>query len=125
MRHWMGPAVGAVIIYTLTDRLNSAGLEDVNQVIIGGLLIILVLAVREGIFLRLLDRWKLALTTFVLAMAVWTIFDLATSLIWDFAYSSLLTLVAILLPRNLPRRRAGTAGEAAPQPSEAIDRSPP
>jgi branched-chain amino acid transport system permease protein len=125
MRHWMGPVVGAVIIFTLTDRLNSAGLEDVNQVIIGGLLIILVLAVREGIFLRLLDRWKLALTTFVLAMAVWTAFDLATSLIWDFAYASLITLGAILLPRNLLRSESGPPAGATPQPAEASDRSPP
>ena len=46
MRHWMGPVVGAVIIFTLTDRLNSAGLQDLNQVLIGGLLILLVLSVR-------------------------------------------------------------------------------
>ncbi len=48
MRHWMGPVVGAMIIYTLTDRLNSAGLADLNQVIIGALLIVLVLGRPRG-----------------------------------------------------------------------------
>lgn len=112
MRHWMGPVVGAVIIFTLTDRLNSAGLEDVNQVIIGGLLIVLVLAVREGIFLRLQARWRLALTVFVGAMVVWTAFDLATSLIWDFAYASLLTVLLVLAPDVMGW--LGRSGDEAP-----------
>ncbi len=125
MKHWMGPVVGAVIIYSLTDRLNSAGLEDLNQVIIGGLLIVLVLAVREGIYLRLRERWKLSLAVFAAAMAIWTIFDLATSLIWDFSYASLITVGVALLPS---RRRPGESeppSAGVPQTAAASDRSPP
>jgi len=113
MKHWMGPAVGAVIIYTLTDRLNSAGLEDVNQIIIGGLLIVLVLAVREGIYLRLRARWKLALATFLAALSVWTLADLGSSVIWDFAYASLLTVGVTLIPTRA-RRRTEVRSEGPP-----------
>ena len=124
MKHWIGPAFGAVIIYALTDRLNSAGLEDLNQVIIGGLLIVLVLAVREGIYLRLRTRWKTAMGVFLLSMAVWTVFDLASSLIWDFSYASLITVGVALIPlgRRLDEPAPGTIVEEAKDPS---DRSPP
>jgi len=116
LKHWMGPVVGAVIIYTLTDRLNSAGLEDVNQVIIGGLLIVLVLAVREGIYLRLRIRWKLTLSVFAVAMVILTVTDIGSSLIWDFAYASLATLLAVLLP---VRRR-----QAESPPPDSVDEAP-
>ncbi len=123
LKHWMGPVVGAVIIYTLTDRLNSAGLEDVNQVIIGGLLILLVLAVREGIYLRLRRRWKLALATFAAAMVILPITGVGgfeNRLIWDFAYSSLATLLVVLLPS---RRSAVVAPAAAAEEVPAVDQS--
>ncbi len=123
LKHWMGPVVGAVIIYTLTDRLNSAGLEDVNQVIIGGLLILLVLAVREGIYLRLRRRWKLALATFAAAMVILPITGVGgfeNRLIWDFAYSSLATLLVVLLPS---RRSAAVAPAAAAEEVPAVDQS--
>lgn len=126
MKHWMGPVVGAVIIYSLTDRLNSAGLEDLNQVIIGGLLIVLVLAVREGIYLRLRGRWKLALSLFAAAMAIWTAFDLASSLIWDFFYSSLITVGMALVPSRRQDREAAPTTVPEPEPEPApTDGNPP
>jgi branched-chain amino acid transport system permease protein len=118
LKHWMGPVVGAVIIYTLTDRLNSSGLEDLNQVIIGGLLIVLVLAVREGIYLRLRGRWKLSLAVFASALLIWTVFDLATSLIWDFSYASLLTALVALFPVRRSGANVDDAGSAIPDPTE-------
>ena len=104
MRHWMGPVVGAMIIYTLTDRLNSAGLADLNQVIIGALLIVLVLGVREGIYLRISARWIASAVIFFGAMAVLTVFDLTSSLIWDFSYALLITMVMLLIPTPLWER---------------------
>ncbi len=104
MRHWMGPVVGAMIIYTLTDRLNSAGLADLNQVIIGALLIVLVLGVREGIYLRISARWIASAVIFFGAMAVLTVFDLTSSLIWDFSYALLSTMVMLLIPTPLWER---------------------
>ncbi len=120
MRHWMGPVVGAMIIYTLTDRLNSAGLADLNQVIIGALLIVLVLGVREGIYLRISARWIASAVIFFGAMAVLTAFDLTSSLIWDFSYALLITMVMLLIPTPLwerltQRRIAEPPGDPPPE----------
>ena len=120
MRHWMGPVVGAMIIYTLTDRLNSAGLADLNQVIIGALLIVLVLGVREGIYLRISARWIASAVIFFGAMAVLTVFDLTSSLIWDFSYALLITMVMLLIPTPLwerltQRRIAEPPGDPPPE----------
>jgi branched-chain amino acid transport system permease protein len=120
MRHWMGPVVGAMIIYTLTDRLNSAGLADLNQVIIGALLIVLVLGVREGIYLRISARWIASGVIFFGAMAVLTAFDLTSSLIWDFSYAVLITMVMLLIPTPLwerltQRRIAEPPGDPPPE----------
>jgi branched-chain amino acid transport system permease protein len=130
MRHWMGPVVGAVIIYTLTDRLNSAGevstplgtidFIDVNQIIIGGLLIVMVLGVREGIFLRMRDRWVTSTVAFAGTMAVLVAFDLTDSLVWDFAYSALVTVAPLLVPTRIYDLLRGRApAGAAPAPEEA------
>ena len=120
MRHWMGPVVGAMIIYTLTDRLNSAGLADLNQVIIGALLIVLVLGVREGIYLRISARWIASGVIFFGAMTVLVVFDLTSSLIWDFSYALLPTMAMLLIPTPLwerltQRRVADPPGDPPPQ----------
>ena len=125
MKHWMGPVVGAVVIYTLTDRLNSAGLQDVNQLIIGGLLIVLVLAVREGIYLRIRQRWQLAFGVFTLSMVVWTAADLGSSLIWDFAYASLITLGVVLLPSRRQRSQPKPPSGSELVTAESIPDRPP
>lgn len=96
-RHWMGPVVGAVFIFTITDRFNSSGLEDFNQVFIGGLLIVLVLAVREGIYVRLRDRWVATVVIFVGAMVLVSVLG-DSSIVWEFLWGSLATLVMALIP---------------------------
>ena len=107
-KHWLGPAVGAVIIYTITDRFNSAGFEDFNQVFIGGLLIVLVLAVREGIYLRLRERWVTTIGLFAAAMVGLVLFS-EVSMIWKFLWSSLLVLAMALIPARVwPSRDAAT-----------------
>lgn len=56
MRHWMGPVLGALVVYTLSDRLNRAGLEDFSDLIIGALLILMIVVVKEGLYLRMRER---------------------------------------------------------------------
>lgn len=102
--HWMGPVVGAVIIFTLSDRLNSAGLTDVNQIIIGTLLVILALAVKEGIYARMRDRWLTTIVTFFGVIAIATVFDLTSSLISDFAIAMVVTVLVLMVPERLWER---------------------
>jgi branched-chain amino acid transport system permease protein len=108
--HWMGPVVGAVIIFTLSDRLNSAGLTDINQIIIGSLLVILSLAVKEGIYVRMRDRWVTTLITFFGVIAVTAVFDLTDSLISDFAIAMVTTVIVLLVPQQIWDRVRGGRG---------------
>lgn len=72
-RHWLGPAIGAVIIYTLNDVFSDTNLRFLNEVAIGGLLIVIILFVPEGIFERLRSRIVLSA---ILAVIV-TVFQVA------------------------------------------------
>lgn len=116
MRHWMGPVVGAVVITTLSDRLNSAGLTDVSQIIIGLLLVVLALAVREGVYLRMKRRWLSTLVIFFGVVTVMTVLNLSDSLITDFAYAMVVTVIALLAPDSwwdkAEHRRRGAGGDS-------------
>lgn len=124
LRHWMGPVVGAVVIFTLSNRLSSAGLADVSQIIIGSLLVVLALAVREGLYLRMRKRWRSTLTTFGAAMAIVTLFDLTQSLISDFAFAMVATVLLLLLPGRAGSRlgRMGAPNpDGEPDPKEKVE----
>jgi branched-chain amino acid transport system permease protein len=125
MSHWMGPVVGAVIITTLSDRLNSAELADVSQIIIGALLVVLALAVREGVYLRMRDRWVTTAAIFFGVLAVVTLLDINSSFISDFAYAMVATTLAMLVPSGVWERmrasRGGTGGDGPPEtPAEGM-----
>ncbi len=98
MQHWMGPVVGAVIITTLSDRLNSAGLTDVNQIIIGSMLVLLALAVREGVYVRMRRHWVTTAVTFFGVLALVILLDVNDSLISDFAYAMVAAVLVMLVP---------------------------
>lgn len=55
-RHWMGPVLGALVVYTLNDRLNRAGMQEVSDVVIGAALILMILAVKGGLYPRMRQR---------------------------------------------------------------------
>ena len=119
MGHWMGPVIGAIIIFTLSDRLNSAGLTDVNQIIIGLLLVTLTLAVKEGIYVRMRDRWVTTLVSLAAVLTVTSVLDVTGSLISDFAIAMVITVVLLLVPDRLwERTRGGSDGEGGPPPVE-------
>jgi branched-chain amino acid transport system permease protein len=123
MQHWMGPVVGAVIITTLTDRLNSAGLADVNQIIIGGMLVVLALAVREGVYVRMRRRWPTTAITFFGVLGLATVLDLNDSLISDFAYSMVATVLVMLVPDRVWALLGDVFRRSEPveEPTEAED----
>jgi branched-chain amino acid transport system permease protein len=54
--HWLGPAVGAVVIVTLRDWLSAQGLEGWNLIILGLVLVVLILVAPEGLMARLRVR---------------------------------------------------------------------
>lgn len=122
MRHWMGPVVGAVIIYTLSDRLNSAGLTDINQIIIGSLLVILAVAVKEGVYVRMRDRWVTTLVSVAVVLGVTGFFDLTGSLISNFAIAMVVTVAVLMIPNRVWERvRGGEGSDEDEGPSAGVE----
>jgi branched-chain amino acid transport system permease protein len=103
-RHWLGPVLGALIIHTLSDRFSSARMEFLNQIIIGSLLIVMVLFVREGIYPRLRRRAWFALGLFGLVLVVQILGGIGNRLITQIAIAMLALIVALLLPEVLYRK---------------------
>jgi len=54
--HWLGPAIGALLIVTLQDRLAASGFEGFSLIVLGGVLLALVLLAPEGLVPRLRPR---------------------------------------------------------------------
>ena len=120
LRHWLGPVVGAVIVTTLTDRLNSAGLVEVNQVIVGALLIVLALAVREGILMRMKARLASTALVFAAVFAGVRLAGVSRSLVTDFALALLSAVALLLVPDRVWARVARRRTVAVAQPRPAL-----
>ncbi len=129
MRHWMGPIVGATIIHTLTDRLNRASdlelfggnvtvsLDHLNDIIIGLLLIVMVLAVKDGLWPRLVDRKWAAAGAFVVGILIARIWAPEMSPIGQFVAGEL-GAVAVLLPSSAVIDRWRSRGGPSETPDE-------
>ena len=61
--HWLGPAIGAIVIHTLRDRLASGGFEGLSLIVLGLVLASLVLLAPEGLVARLRMRPVLVAAT--------------------------------------------------------------
>ncbi|HSJ36499.1 MAG TPA: branched-chain amino acid ABC transporter permease [Acidimicrobiia bacterium] len=107
-RHWAGPIVGALVVYTLNDRLNRAGLEDFSDLIVGALLILMIVAVKEGLYLRMRERPWMTLIGAGLGLVFGLVVGVEGSAVTMLAYILLGAVVAVMLPR---RRRAPVPSE--------------
>jgi branched-chain amino acid transport system permease protein len=101
--HWLGPALGALIIVSLRDRLAAGGFEGWSLILLGLILATLVLLAPEGLIARLRIRPRAAALTFaalLLALAVYN--DWGAPLDW-LAVSMAAAAVVAFLP--VSRRR--------------------
>lgn len=94
--HWAGPVVGATLVHTLSDRLSGVGLADLTQVLIGAVLIVVMLYLREGVYGRLRRRAKPAALVFALSLPAWSLIH-GGVLDW-IAGAMAATLLLLLLP---------------------------
>jgi branched-chain amino acid transport system permease protein len=72
-RHWLGPVIGALLIYSLQEQLSSSGHERWAQVVLGSILVVVILYAPEGLQARMQARQRQALAAgaaLVIAMAV-------------------------------------------------------
>lgn len=107
-RHWMGPVLGALVVHTLNDRLNRAGLQDFSDLIIGALLILMIVVVKEGLYLRVREHPRLALAGGAAGLVVGLVVGAADSAVTLLAY----VLIGGVLFALLPSR--GRKGEPPP-----------
>lgn len=54
--HWLGPAIGAVVIHTLQNRLAASGFDGYSLIVLGLVLVALVLLAPEGLMARIALR---------------------------------------------------------------------
>jgi branched-chain amino acid transport system permease protein len=117
--HWLGPALGALIIVTLQDRLAAQGFEGYSQIILGGILVALVLLAPEGLMARLRPR---LLPVAVAAVAVFAALGVVGAwgapLDW-FAVALVTAAVVAFWPRRRSRALAGAAARGGVAPSDA------
>jgi branched-chain amino acid transport system permease protein len=97
-QHWLGPVLGAVVVFTLQDRLVSGGLADWNEVIIGAILVLLVTFVGEGLYERGAGRWIPAGTVLVVGTVVLAAAGVADGLINAFAFALAAAVIVLFLP---------------------------
>lgn len=100
-QHWLGPVIGAVIIHTLTDTFSKASIEYLNQIIIGSLLIVMILFLRDGIYERLRHRLWPSLIVLVVALLAQLLSGIGERVITQLAYAMLTTIAFLLLSENL------------------------
>lgn len=109
-QHWLGPVLGAVVVYTLQDRLVSAGLANWNQIIIGAILVVLVIFAPEGLYARGAGRWAPAGAVLVLVIVMLGATGAVGGLIDAFAFALAAAVLVLFLPvERLPwfaRRRS-------------------
>ncbi len=97
-RHWMGPVLGALVVHTMSDRLNRAGLEAVSDIIIGALLILMVVAIKEGLYLRMRQRPLMTAIGAAVGVAAGFVLGPLDSAVTHLAYTLLGAVLAAMIP---------------------------
>jgi branched-chain amino acid transport system permease protein len=105
-RHWLGPTIGAVIIYTLNDVFSDTSLQFLNEVAIGGLLIIMILFVPEGIYERLRSRIVPAVILAALVTVIQAVF-VGGRITGQAAVTMLCVIALLMIPARLYNRYIG------------------
>ncbi len=106
-RHWLGPVIGAVVIYSLQERLTNSGLGEWGQVVLGGILVLMILFAPEGLYERIVDRPRRAVAagvTLVLATLFAGVVDWGIATDW---LSTGLIAATLVLLVGRPPQRAG------------------
>ena len=106
--HWLGPAVGALFIVTLRDRLAAAGFEGYSLIVLGGILVAFVILAPEGLVPRMRRRLVPVLVAFAGVLAV-----LGLARMWGDPVDWLaVAMLAAALVAFLPGLRRGHRPEA-------------
>ena len=116
-RHWLGPVIGAVVIYSLQERLTNSGLGDWGQVVLGGILVFMILFAPEGLYERIVDRPRRAVAAGVTLVVATTFAGvIGWGIATDWLSTGLIAATLVLLvgrpPKRVSRRRHVPASSA-------------
>ena len=99
--YWFGPALGAVLVHTINDRLTSAGLEEFNQILAGAIVMIVAVYLPHGLAARFIQRLWPCLATVGGLVVAQSLFIPTRSLLDSLATAMAVALLLLLLPSRL------------------------
>ncbi len=123
-RHWLGPVIGALVIYSLQERLINSGLGEWGQVVLGGVLVLMILFAPEGLYERIRERPRRAVAAGV-TLVVTTVFAglVGWGIATDWLSTGLIAATLVLLvgrpPKRATRRRLGELPSTPPSGAAA------
>jgi branched-chain amino acid transport system permease protein len=100
-QHWLGPVIGAAVVFTFQDRLAGAGFADLSQILLGTLLIFVILFVPEGLYLRIRSRLRVTLVVFGLTILGQFVFGLGGAVISKAVWAMLAVFPVLAIPTRL------------------------
>jgi branched-chain amino acid transport system ATP-binding protein/branched-chain amino acid transport system permease protein len=113
-RHWLGPVIGALLVYSLQEQLSSSGHDRWAQVVLGVILIVVILYAPEGLQARMQARPRQALAAGVALVVAMVVAGFAGwgDALTDWLAIGLAAATAVLLVSK-PAGRASRAAERA------------
>jgi branched-chain amino acid transport system permease protein len=111
--HWLGPAVGALFIVTLRDRLATSGFEGYSLIVLGAILVVFVVLAPEGLVPRMRRRLLPVLVTFAGVVGVLALTGLRQDPVDWLALALLSAAVVAFLP-GIRRRASGALEPIGP-----------
>jgi branched-chain amino acid transport system permease protein len=104
-RHWLGPVIGAIVIYSLQERLTNSGLGEWGQVVLGGILVLMILFAPEGLYERIVDQPRRAVAAAVTLVAATVLAGVVGwGIATDWLSTGLIAATLVLLVGRPPRR---------------------
>ncbi|HEX7098171.1 MAG TPA: branched-chain amino acid ABC transporter permease [Acidimicrobiia bacterium] len=119
-RHWMGPVLGALVVHTMSDRLNRAGLEAVSDIIVGALLILMIVAMKEGLYLRMRQRPLITAIGAAVGVAGGFVLGPLDSAVTHLGYTLLGAVLGAMIPVGSRRQRPERGAPAAQAIEEVV-----
>jgi len=102
--YWFGPALGALLVHTINDRLTSAGLEELNQILAGIIVMVVAAYLPHGLAGRLLQRGRACAGVGAAVVLVQSALLPGRRLLDSLAAAMAVVLVMLLLPPGVWRR---------------------
>lgn len=124
-RHWLGPVIGALVIYALQERLTNSGLDEYGQIVLGLILVLIILFAPEGLHARLRQPRRAILAGVALVLGIAVAAVLEWGIATDWLSTGLAAATAVLLigkPKRRRRRAEERSGLAPSPPEEAVVR---